>query len=94
MARLRSRIDAVRRMLDSYKIAVLRESWTGNRLDFAVRALGQTAEGAVDVFDDHVRIEVRLPWLLAAFAERASGLLRSRSALLLGHEGGERKPGA
>ena len=38
---------------------------------FRVRALGQAASGHLDVEDDHVRLEVTLPWLLQRFAEAA-----------------------
>ena len=45
------------------------ERWDGNRMNFRVRALGQAASGNVDVADDHVRIEVTLPFLLQGFAQ-------------------------
>src|SRR3954453_16982964 len=47
------------------------ERWDGNRMIFRVRALGQAATGNVDVGDDHVRVEVTLPFLLQRFAEMA-----------------------
>ena len=49
--------------------AVEEETWTGEHLQFRVRALGQAASGQIDVADDHVRLEVMLPWLLQRFAE-------------------------
>src|ERR1700712_796954 len=60
------------------------EKWDGDRMIFRVRALGQAAGGHVDVEDDHVRIEVTLPWLLQRFAEVAQATIRSRGRLLLG----------
>ena len=59
------------------------ESWDGDRMIFRVRALGQAASGHVDVEDDHVRVEVTLPWLLQRFAEAAQSAIRSRGNLLL-----------
>jgi hypothetical protein len=59
------------------------ERWDGNRMLFRVRALGQPASGQVDVADDHVRIEVTLPWLLQRFATAAQAAIRSRGQLLL-----------
>jgi hypothetical protein len=51
---------------------------------FRVRALGQAASGHIDVADDHVRLEVVLPWLLQRFAEVAQIAIRNRGTLLLG----------
>jgi hypothetical protein len=45
------------------------ETWIDNHLQFRVSALGQTASGSIDVADDHVRLEMFLPWLLAKVAE-------------------------
>jgi Putative polyhydroxyalkanoic acid system protein (PHA_gran_rgn) len=59
------------------------EIWSGDRLTFRVRALGQAAAGNVDVADDHVRLEVTLPWLLQKFAETAQAVIRARGNLLL-----------
>ncbi|MBU6461679.1 MAG: polyhydroxyalkanoic acid system family protein [Bradyrhizobium sp.] len=59
------------------------ERWDGDRMIFRVRALGQAASGHLDVADDHVRLEVTLPWLLQRFAEVAQGAIRSRGTLLL-----------
>ncbi len=47
------------------------ERWEENRMIFRVRALGQAASGHLDVADDHVRLEVTLPWLLQRFAQAA-----------------------
>ncbi|ARP97932.1 polyhydroxyalkanoic acid system family protein [Pseudorhodoplanes sinuspersici] len=59
------------------------EIWSGDRLTFRVRALGQAAAGTVDVADDHVKLEVTLPWLLQKFAEAAQTAIRARGKLLL-----------
>jgi hypothetical protein len=59
------------------------ERWDGDRMVFRVRALGQTASGHLDVADDHVRLEVTLPWLLQRFAEVAQVAIRNRGNLLL-----------
>ena len=68
-------------------IAVLKvdeERWQDNQMFFRVRALGQAASGHIDVADDHVRLEVVLPWLLQRFAEVAQIAIRNRGTLLLG----------
>jgi hypothetical protein len=59
------------------------EKWDGDRMVFRVRALGQVAAGHVDVEDDHVRVEVTLPWLLQRFAEVAQATIKNRGRLLL-----------
>ena len=59
------------------------EIWSGDSLQFRVRALGQSAGGKIDVFDDHVRLEVALPWLLAKFAETLAPAVRKEGTLML-----------
>ena len=59
------------------------ERWDGDHMFFRVRALGQAASGHLDVGDDHVRVEVMLPWLLQRFAQMAQATIRDRGTLLL-----------
>jgi Putative polyhydroxyalkanoic acid system protein (PHA_gran_rgn) len=59
------------------------ERWEENRMIFRVRALGQAASGHLDVADDHVRLEVTLPWLLQRFAEVAQVAIKNSGRLLL-----------
>ena len=59
------------------------ERWEDYRMIFRVRALGQAASGHLDVADDHVRLEVTLPWLLQRFAEVAQTAIKNRGNLLL-----------
>jgi hypothetical protein len=59
------------------------ERWNGDSMNFRIRALGQIASGQVDVADDHVRVEVMLPWLLQRFAEMAQAAIQKRGQLLL-----------
>lgn len=65
------------------------ERWSGDSMNFRIRALGQVATGQVDVADDHVRVEVVLPWLLQRFAELAQATIRKRGQLLLTKDGGK-----
>lgn len=65
------------------------ERWSGDTLTFRVRALGQIASGQVDVADDHVKVEVVLPWLLQRFAEMAQAAIKKRGQLLLTKDGGK-----
>src|SRR6476646_2681680 len=59
------------------------ERWEEDRMIFRVRALGQPASGHLDVADDHVRLEVTLPWLLQRFAQAAQAAITHRGNLLL-----------
>jgi Putative polyhydroxyalkanoic acid system protein (PHA_gran_rgn) len=59
------------------------ERWEDSRMIFRVRALGQAATGHVDVAEDHVRVEVTLPFLLQRFAELAQAAIKHRGRLLL-----------
>ena len=63
------------------------ERWEQDRMIFRIRALGQAASGHLDVADDHVRLEVTLPWLLQRFAEAAQLAIRKRGTLLLDKKG-------
>ena len=64
-------------------LAVDEEHWSGDRMDFRVRALGQAASGSVQVADDHVRLEVTLPWLLHKFGVAVQKTIRARGQILL-----------
>jgi hypothetical protein len=57
--------------------------WTGSRLQFELSVLAQSVTGSIDVFDDFVRLELELPWLLAKIAERLQPLIRKEATLLL-----------
>src|ERR1700736_1025469 len=59
------------------------ESWEGDRLHFSLSMLGQTASGLMDFADDHVRLEVQLPWLLAKIAEKLTPAIRRQTTLML-----------
>jgi Putative polyhydroxyalkanoic acid system protein (PHA_gran_rgn) len=86
------REEAVRRlkaglMRAASSVPVLKvdeERWEEDRMIFRIRALGQAASGHLDVADDHVKLEVTLPWLLQRFAEAAQVAIRNRGTLLLG----------
>jgi len=59
------------------------ERWDGDRLDFRVSAMAQHASGSITVFEDAVRVEVTLPWLLARFAEAAQRAIGQSGAKML-----------
>jgi hypothetical protein len=59
------------------------EVWSGDRMDFRVRALGQVAAGNVQVGEQSVRLEVTLPWLLHKFARAVQRTIEGRGQVLL-----------
>lgn len=65
------------------KVASIHESWSGDRMDFHVGAMGQSVSGHVDVMEEQVRVEVQLPWLLAMIAERAKSFIQKQGTLML-----------
>jgi hypothetical protein len=64
-------------------LKVEEETWSGDRLDFRVRAIGQVAAGNVQVSDDAVRLEVTLPWLLHKFGQAVQRTIEGRGRILL-----------
>jgi hypothetical protein len=82
-ARRRLKTGLTRAAASMPVLKVDEEKWDGDRMIFRVRALGQAAGGHVDVEDDHVRVEVTLPWLLQRFAEVAQATIKNRGKLLL-----------
>jgi hypothetical protein len=64
-------------------LKVEEEVWSGDRLDFRVRALGQGAAGNVQIGEDNVRLEVTLPWLLHKFGEAVQKTIAGRGRILL-----------
>jgi hypothetical protein len=64
-------------------VTALDENWTGDHLDFRWGVLGQSVSGGLDVAEDHVRLEIQLPWLLAKLAEKAKTHIQSQGKLLL-----------
>jgi hypothetical protein len=67
----------------SHLMSVDEEVWSGDRLTFRLRALGTSASGTIDVAEDHLRLEVSLPWLLAKLSERLVPAIRREGTLLL-----------
>jgi hypothetical protein len=67
----------------SHLLSVDEEIWTGDAVTFRLRALGQAAAGTIEVVEDHVRLEVTLPWLLSKLTEHFVPTIRKEATLLL-----------
>lgn len=59
------------------------ERWEGDRMHFNGGSFGQKVSGHVDVMEKEVRVEVVLPTLLAALAEKIKGRLSQQGTRLL-----------
>ncbi len=80
--RLKSGLERARSEFASV-LTMREQTWTGDRVDFSVAALGQEARGSIDVAEDHVRLEVHLPWLLARLVNKIEPLIRRQGHLML-----------
>jgi hypothetical protein len=80
--RLKSGLSSVKTDFASF-FTVQEETWAGDTLTFKISAVGTQASGTIDVRDDHVLMELQLPWLLHQIVEKAQGLIRKRGQLLL-----------
>jgi hypothetical protein len=75
---------ALSKATDTFPVfKVEEELWSGDRMDFRARALGQVAAGNVLVGEDDVRLEVTLPWLLQKFGEVVQKTISGRGRILL-----------
>ena len=61
----------------------IQHAWTEDKLGFQAQAFGQNITGRIDVRDSDLKIEVDLPGLLGAFADKIAGKLKKEGALLL-----------
>ncbi len=82
--RLREGFDKLKGQMTGGMMFKFAEEWpTEDRLDFTAKGLGQNIAGQIDVFPQHVRIEVMLPGLLASIAEIITGKVEKEGRLLL-----------
>lgn len=59
------------------------QRWDGDRLTFAVAAMGQTIAGVIDVRDAEVMMEIQLPGVLGVIARGLRSRLQKAGQLLL-----------
>jgi Putative polyhydroxyalkanoic acid system protein (PHA_gran_rgn) len=65
------------------KLTRLEDTWTGDRMDFNLAALGQSVSGHLVVFEDTVRVEVQLPWLLSMIVNKVRPFIEKQGQLML-----------
>jgi hypothetical protein len=59
------------------------ERWEGDRLHFEGGGLGQKVSGRIDVLSETVQIQLDLPQMLAAIADRIAGKVKNEGQKLL-----------
>ena len=75
---------ALSRASESFPVLkVEQEVWSGDRMEFRVRAMGQVAAGNIQVGDNDVRLEVTLPWLLHKFGQAVQKTIAGKGRILL-----------
>jgi hypothetical protein len=80
--RIEQGFESIRAEIQPY-VNSLEYSWEGYRLNVRATAMMQTVTGAIEVFDDHVRISLELPWFLHMIARTVTDRIQNRAASLL-----------
>jgi hypothetical protein len=82
MRRLQGGMGSIRTQFGD-KLTKIEDTWTDNRMDFNVAALGQAISGHLVVFDDSVHVEIQLPWILSMIAEKVRPVIEKQGRLML-----------
>jgi hypothetical protein len=82
-ARVQESVDRLKQQFGGAGFGHLAHQWVNDRLDMHARALGQVVTGRIHVNDHDVKIEVDLPGILGAFANKIAARLRHEGTLLL-----------
>jgi hypothetical protein len=80
--RLKSGLSTVQAQFGTL-FSVQEQTWIDGRLSFRIAALGQIASGTIDIADDHARLEISLPWLMAKAVERIQRVIKNQGTVLL-----------
>jgi putative polyhydroxyalkanoate system protein len=80
--RIREGLEKVKPQLASFS-STLEEDWQGDEMNFRMAAVGQSITGRISVLDESVRVEVDLPWILAAIAGTIRGQIEKKGAQIL-----------
>lgn len=82
--RVRDGFDKLKSQMTGGMMFKFVEDWVDeDTLTFNAKGLGQNITGQIDIFPQHVRIEVTLPGLLATIAETITGKVEQQGKLLL-----------
>jgi putative polyhydroxyalkanoate system protein len=65
------------------KMFTITDQWEGDQLQFEGSGMGQKLTGRLDVREDAVQIQIDLPDMLAAIADKVTGTLKAEAQKLL-----------
>jgi hypothetical protein len=65
------------------KMITITDHWEGDQLRFEGSGMGQRLTGRLDVHEDNVYIQIDLPDMLAAIADKITGALKTEGQKLL-----------
>jgi len=74
------------------KFAYSDVQWMGDVANVRVVMLGQEVAGQLEIFEESVRIEVALPWILATLTSRVQGVITTTTQETLRLEDKTNKP--
>jgi len=80
--RIREGMDKLKAELASFA-SVFEEEWNADTMRFRTVVLKQEVTGWIQVMESAVRVEVSLPWILAALAEKVRGQIEKRGSQIL-----------
>jgi hypothetical protein len=82
--RIQAHMDTTRRQPAAmFMVTSLQETWTGDTMDFSLKAMGQSVSGQVTVDDRSVHVKVTLPIFLSLFAGTVRQQLEQQGGRLL-----------
>lgn len=85
-ARIQGGFGQLRQQFAAAGVKDFEESWAGDTLNFSARGMGQKIAGRMDVRDKDVLIDIELPWLLGALAEKIKGGVEKQGRIMLEHK--------
>ena len=65
------------------KMITIQDRWEGDQLHFEGSGMGQKLTGRLDVREDSVHMQIDLPDMLAALADKITGTLKTEGQKLL-----------
>lgn len=80
--RIREGLQKVKPQIAGY-VSTMEERWDGDDLNFRIVTMAQEVTGRIAIMDQSVRIEVDLPWILAAIAEKVRGQIEKKGGQIL-----------
>jgi len=82
MARIRNLLAGIKRDYGD-RVSDLEERWTGDRGEFAFRAMGFAVSGTLHVRSGEVELDGQYPWAAAPFKGKIESMIRDRATQLL-----------